>query len=81
MAGALMAAGGSVIRAPALVHQHFPGAVLTCGGIAVEPGVHNPGVHNVAPGRTMLLVECYWPNTMQPRRQRWPALTRHCRRD
>ena len=51
-ADALVAAGQFVTRAPALVREGFPEAVITCGGISVEPGVYN-----VVPGRVTLLVE------------------------
>ena len=51
-ADALVAAGQFVTRAPTLVRETFPEAVITCGGISVEPGVYN-----VVPGRVTLLVE------------------------
>lgn len=51
-ADALVAAGEFVTRAPALVREGYPEAVITCGGISVEPGVYN-----VVPGRVTLRVE------------------------
>ncbi len=51
-ADALVAAAEFVTRAPALVSEDYPDAVITCGGLSVEPGVYN-----VVPGRVTLLVE------------------------
>lgn len=51
-ADALVAAGEFITGAPALMRERFPAAVLTCGGIKVEPGVYN-----VVPGKAMVLVE------------------------
>jgi N-carbamoyl-L-amino-acid hydrolase len=49
---ALVAAAHFVAQAPQLVQQRFPGTVITCGNIAVKPGVHN-----VVPNEAKVLVE------------------------
>ena len=51
-ADALVAAAGFIAKAPQMVQMHFPNAVVTCGGVEVEPGVYN-----VVPYKAMVLVE------------------------
>ena len=51
-ADALVAAAEFVQRAPQIVGQEFPDAVVTCGGMQVAPGVYN-----VVPDNVTLLLE------------------------
>jgi N-carbamoyl-L-amino-acid hydrolase len=48
----LVAAAGFIAKAPQMVQTHFPNAVVTCGGVAVDPGVYN-----VVPNKATVLVE------------------------